>query len=401
MTEVTGSEVLAEHSEIIRTALKRESAKLFAPQESKTERGLRRFSVRETAEHLKINYNSMRHYLKSIDGIPDGILESGNRRTFSAEEINSIQETLYNAGKIPLNLYPRKVEGDQTSIIACYNLKGGVAKSSTTSNLATFLAMRGFRVLLVDIDPQASLSDIFDVRPDIEGFPSIYDVLKYDDPIPMADAICGTYVPNIDIVAGSLNMTEFEFETSATYMSGQKQSTPWHRKISNALRTVEDHYDVIMFDTPPHMSFAVIAAVFASNAMLIPVSAGMLDIVGLEKFLNLGSNTLSVIEEHEEGKKYNFVRYLLTRYNKNDPSQLQIGSFLRSELGPNMLKTDFLHSTALTDAGIAMQTLLEVDPSNLNRRTYERIYENLRDIADELEEEIMKTWGREPVKGGA
>ncbi len=399
MTGYIGSELLREHSDTIREALKRESAKLLAPDERKSDRPLRRFSVRETSEHLKINYNSMRHYLKNIEGMPDGLLEAGNRRTFSAAEIHDIQDTLFEAGKIPLNQYPKKMEGDETAVIACYNLKGGVAKSSTTSNVATYFALRGFRVLLVDIDPQASLSDIFDVRPDLDGFPSIYDVLKYEDPIPMSEAISGTYFPNIDIVAGSLSMTEFEFETSASYMAGQQQSTPWHRKMANALRLVDDHYDVIMFDTPPHLSFAVISAVFAANAMLIPVSAGMLDIVSLEKFLDLGANTLAVVEEHEPTKKYNFIRYLLTKYSPNDPSQLQISSFMRSQLGKNMLRNDFLQSTAITDAGITMQPLLELGPASVNRKTYERIYECLRGIADELEEEIMKSWGREPVKG--
>ncbi|MCF7779312.1 AAA family ATPase [Sulfitobacter sp. M220] len=400
MTGYIGSELLNEHSHIIREGIKREQEKLLAPNKRKSDTSLRRFTVREASEHLKLNYNTLRHHLKNIEGMPAGIMEPGNRRTFSAEEMHQIQDILFNSGKIPLNQYPKKGDDDQAAIIAVYNLKGGVAKTSLCGNIATALALRGSRVLVIDLDPQASISDLFDIQPDLDGFPSIYDVLKHDDPVPMSEAISGTYFPNIDFVGGSLNMTEFEFEISATYMSGQERSTPWHRKISSALRPIQQHYDVILFDTPPHLSFAVIAAVFASNAMLIPVSTGMLDIVSLEKFLDLGSSTLGVVEQHEPDKRYNFIKYVLTKYSPHDASELQISSFLRSQLGPNMLRTDFIKSTAVTDAGITMQPVLEVGPSNFNRKTYERIYECIRGIADEIEEEMMKSWGREPVKGG-
>jgi len=397
MTRYIGSELLNEHSHIIREGIKREQEKLLAPNKRKSDTSLRRFTVREASEHLKLNYNTLRHHLKNIVGMPAGVMEPGNRRTFSAEEMHEIQDKLFELGKITLNQYPKKSEGDETTVIAIYNLKGGVSKTSLTANLASAMALRGSRVLIVDLDPQASISDLFDITPDLDGFPSIYDVLKHDDPVPMSDAISGTYFPNIDVVGGSLNMTEFEFEISASYMSGQERSTPWHRKISSALRLVEEHYDVILFDTPPHLSFAVIAAVFASNAMLIPVSAGMLDIVSLEKFLDLGSSTLEVVEQHEPDKRYNFIKYVLTKYSPHDASELQISSFLRSQLGPNMLRTDFIKSTAITDAGITMQPVLEVGPAKLNRKTYERIYECIRGIADEIEEEMMKSWGRKPV----
>lgn len=402
MTGITGSEQLRMYSDTIREALSRHTAKLLAPDSRKADKPLRRFSVREMADAIRVNYSSMRHFLKTMDGFPEGVLEAGNRRTFSGEEVHAVQARLFEAGKIPLSMYPRKVDGDVTAKIAVYNLKGGVAKTSLTANLAEFLALRGFRCLIIDLDPQSSLSDLFDVRADADEMLSIYDVLKYDDPVPITEAVQATYFPNIDIIPGSMSMTEFEYETSASYMNGtNRQADPWHRKISNALRLVEDYYDVVLYDTPPHMSFAVIAAVVSSTGLLVPVSAGMLDVVSLEKFLDLGAGTLEVVEQAEAGKTYDFIRFVLTRYNPNDQAQLQLSSFLRSQLGSAMLQTDFLQSAAIGDGTNTMQPLLELGPSGVGtRKTYDRIFECLQKISHEVEADIMKSWGRnQPPQG--
>lgn len=402
MQRIRGSQTMRAYSDTIREALTRQSARLFAPETRKSDLELRRLSVRETSDALRINYNTLRHHLKNIEGIPEGRLEPGNRRTFSIEEVHLIQELLYNTGKIPPALYPRKGDDDLPATIAVYNLKGGVAKTSLTSNVAEFLAVRGYRVLLVDLDPQGSLSDLFDVKADIDELPSIYDVLKDEGQMPITQVITPTYFPNIDIVPGSLSMTEFEFETSASFRRDSEPHSPWHRKISNALELVEEYYDVILFDTPPHMSFAVLSAVFASNGLIVPVSAGMLDVVSLEKFLDLGASTLEVIENVEEEKHFDFIRFVLTRYSPHDQAQLQLSSFLRSQLGSAVLKTDFLNSAAIGDGANAMQPIMELGPQAAGtRKTYDRIFDCLQNITHEIEEEIMATWGRDlPPMGG-
>ena len=243
---------------------------------------------------------------------------------------------------------------------------------------------------------------MFDVQADLDGFPSVYDVLRYEDtatgegPIPITEAIQATYVPNIDIVPGSMSMTEFEFETSASFRNGGN-ATPFHRRIADALSAVNDSYDLILFDTPPHMSFAVISAVFGATGMLIPLSAGMLDVVSLAKFLELAAGTMQVVETHQD-KRYDFIRFVLTRYAASDPAQLQLSSFLRNHLGSAMLSHDFVSSTAIADAGNTMNPLLEIDPSSFNRKTYDRIFDSLSGIADEIDAEIMQSWGRTPFE---
>lgn len=399
---ILASEQLMTFSSIIDNALSQQRELLYAPDQRKSDKPHRSFSVREVSHALKVKYNSLRQYLNTIEGMPTGTLESGNRKYFTAEEINTIQAILYREGKIGDERYPRRLSGDAQARLVVYNLKGGVSKTSLSVNIAQFLAMRGYRILAVDLDPQASFSDMFDIQADLDGQPSIYDVLRYADPttgagpISITEAIQATYVPNIDIVPGSMSMTEFEYETSASFRH-DGDGTPFHRRIADALDQVDDYYDLVIFDTPPHMSFAVIAAVFAATGMLIPLSAGMLDVVSLAKFLELAASTMQVVEQHQD-KRYDFIRFVLTRYAASDPAQLQLSSFLRTHLGGAMLKHDFVSSTAIADAGNTMNPLLELDPGSFNRKTYDRIFDSLSGIADEVDAEIMRAWNRKPFE---
>ncbi|MBU2961191.1 AAA family ATPase [Citreicella sp. C3M06] len=394
------SEQLMKFSDIIDTALTQQRELLHAPDKRKSDKPLRSFSVREVSHALRVKYNSLRQYLNTLPGMPAGTTEPGNRKYFTADEVNEILSVLYAEGKIGDERMPRRKPGDAQARLVVYNLKGGVSKTSLSVNLAQFLALRGYRILCIDLDPQASFSDMFDVQADLDGLPSVYDVLRYEDdsggPVPITEAIRATYVPNIDLVPGSMSMTEFEYETSASFRGGG-DGTPFHRRITDALELVDDYYDLVLFDTPPHMSFAVIAAVYAATGMLIPLSAGMLDVVSLAKFLELAAGTMEVVEQHQD-KRYDFIRFVLTRYSASDPAQLQLSSFLRSHLGPAMLRNDMVSSTAIADAGNTMNPLLELDPSSFHRKTYDRIFESLCGIADEVDAEIMQSWGREPFE---
>lgn len=393
MDKILGSDHLGSLSVKLDSALRHLNARNLDPISRKSDRDLRRFTIREMADLcFRMNYNTLRHYLKTIDGIPEGQTESGNRKTYSLNEVHSIQETLFKLGKILPDQWPGRLDGEGVTKLITFNLKGGVSKTSTVANLSQLLAARGFKILLVDLDPQASCSDLFDVKADLDDLPSIYDVVKYEDPMAITDVVQATYFPNIDIIPGSIGLTEFEYESAAASRNG----IPFYSRISDPLQTIEDSYDIILFDTPPHMSFSVIAAIYAANSMIVPLSAGMLDVVSLVKFLDLAAHTLDAIEGEDKdiSKRYDFIKILLTRYSPGDSAQLQLGSFLRSTLGDTMMTSDFLSSTAIADAGNTMEPLLEVEPSSFTRKTYDRIFDSLHAIAMEVEGEIMKSRGR-------
>lgn len=387
-----GSTRFKAYSGRLSRALRDHSEEAFPPDAQKS---LRRFSMREAASFLRINPNTFRHYITTMsDRMPTGELDKSNRRYFSAADIHEIQRVLFAEGRIGADRYPRRQDGEKCQIVTCFNLKGGVSKTSTTSHLAEIFALRGYRVLVVDLDAQASLTSMFGITPEfIVDMPSVYDVIRYKSPLSVREVVRTTYFPNIDLLPASMDIIEFEYETALSFRTPET-SNPFHARLSEAMEQVQMDYDLILFDTPPQMSFAVISALFASTGVLIPLNASMLDTMSLASFLDLASDLMAVVEQHAPEHTFDFIRFLITRYEATDQPQVQMAGFLRTVLGTAVLSTEFVKSTAIGDAANTKQPVFEIEPREVNRRTYDRVIESISRIADELESEFLKSWGR-------
>lgn len=372
--------------------LKEHTEESFPPDARKT---LRKFAMREAAEFLKVNQNTFRHYVSTLaDRIPTGELDKSNRRYFTADEINQIHRALFEEGKIDPSAYPRRQDDEPCMVITCFNLKGGSGKSSSATHLSNALALNGFRVLVVDLDSQASLTNMFGVTPEYDPeMLTSYDMIRYTEPVLARDVIQTTYFPNIDLIPASMNLMEFEYETALSFRNSN-QTGAFHTRIANALGPVLPNYDVVIFDTPPQLSFAVIAALFASRGILIPLNASMLDVMSLASFLSMAGNLMEVVEAHAPDHGFDFVKLLITRYEATDQPQVQMASFLRTVLGNSVMATEFVKSTAIGDAATTKQTVFEVEPREVNRKTYDRAIDSIRRITTEVESEILKAWGR-------
>jgi chromosome partitioning protein len=153
-------------------------------------------------------------------------------------------------------------------------------------------------------------------------------------------------------------------------------------------------YDVLIFDTPPKLGVAVFAALFASRGVLIPINAAMQDVISLANVLSMAGNMMEVLEARTHDHGLDFVKLLITRSEDADQSQVQAASFLRTVLGEDVMAADFVNSTALRDAATMQQTLFEVEPRDVNRKTYDRAIESIGRITAEIEAEISKARGR-------
>lgn len=372
--------------------LKEHSEVSFPPDARKS---LRRFSMREAADFIKVNPNTFRHYVSSMaDKIPTGELDKSNRRYFTLEEIHEIQRVLFEEGKTDSKVYPRRSGDEPCMVITCFNLKGGSGKTSSNIHISQRLSLSGFRVLLVDSDSQASLTNMFGITPEYDpDMLTLYDMIRYEDPVLARDVIQKTYFPNIDLIPAAMSLMEFEYETALSFRTGAR-SGAFHTRIANALEPVLGDYDVVVFDTPPQLSFAVIAALFASRGVLIPLNASMLDVMSLASFLAMAGNLMEVVETHAPDHGFDFIKVLITRYEGTDQPQVQMASFLRTILGSSVMTTEFVKSTAIGDAGTTKQTVFEVEPREVNKKTYDRAIESISRITEEVEQEIFRAWGR-------
>ena len=256
------------------------------------------------------------------------------------------------------------------------------------------LALDGYRVLAIDLDPQASLSALHGVQPefDLNDGGTLYDAIRYDDPVPLRDVVQKTYFTNLDLIPGNLELMEFEQDTPRAII--ERSGKFFFTRIGDALAEVEQDYDVVVIDCPPQLGFLTMSALSAATAILVTVHPQMLDVMSMCQFLLMTSNLLGVVAEAGGDMDYDWMRYVVTRYEPGDGPQNQMVSFMRSMFGDHVLNHPVLKSTAISDADITKQTLYEVEKSAFNRATYERAIESLNAVNGEIEALIQASWGR-------
>jgi len=151
---------------------------------------------------------------------------------------------------------------------------------------------------------------------------------------------------------------------------------------------------VVVIDCPPQLGYLTLSALCAATSVIVTVHPQMLDVASMSQFLFMTSDLLAVVREAGGTLNFDFLRYLITRYEPNDGPQAQIAGFLRTQFGDRVLISPMLKSTAISDAGLSKQTLYEVGRENFHRATYDRAFESLNAVNSEIESLILKSWGR-------
>ena len=362
----------------------------FQPDSRKT---LRKFHAGEVSELTGISMSNLRTRHQEGD-FPEVETDSRGRRLYSAQEIAQIRQVMARTGRNGEAYLPGRREGDALQVISIVNFKGGSSKTTSAIHLAQRYALRGYRVLAVDMDPQASLTTMFGYRPEIEFAESgtIYDALKYTDPVPLSQVVRKTYFHNLDLAPAGLLLSEYETETA--YALQHKVDPPFTQRLAIALDEIEANYDLVIIDCPPQLGFTTMTALLASTGLLITVVPSMLDVASMAQFLEMAGETVVTLEEATGPVDWSFLKFLISRYEPTDVPQSQMAGFLRSILLDQVLTTPMLKSTAISDAGMTQQTIYELDPSQVVKKTLERIMESVNGVADEFEKTIQQVWGR-------
>lgn len=390
-------ETIGEHAGLLSDQLRTISAALFPPTSEKV---LRKFTSGEAARLIGVTDSRLRQLSLAGEGPQPETIGNGQRR-YSLEEINELRVLLARSArgrKDALEYLPRRAEGDHLQVIAVTNFKGGSGKTTTSAHLAQYLALRGYRVLGIDLDPQASFSALLGLTPEFEVGPNetLYAAIRYDgERRPLKDIIRKTYFDGLSLVPGNLELMEFEHETPRALSAGMRAPDQvFFARVAQALDPVADDFDVVIIDCPPQLGYLTLSGICAATGVLVTVHPQMLDIASMSQFLLMTRDLLAVVREAGARLNYDFLRYLITRYEPQDGPQTKVVALLRNLFGDHVLTNPMVKSTAMSDAGLTKQTLYEIGRENLTRSTYDRAAEALEAVHVEIENLIRSAWGR-------
>ena len=378
----------------------------LSPRDEK--RALRGFSSGEAARLIGVSDGYLRQLSLAGEG-PRPETGAGGRRFYTLKDINALRRHLArqavdkgNATRARAYMKWRDgALGEHPQVIAVTNFKGGSGKTTTSAHLAQGLALSGLRVLAVDLDPQASLSALFGYQPEIDltGNDTLYGAIRYDgERRLLSDIVRDTHFDGLDLVPGNLELQEFEHVTprvlSERHAGGTGHEAMFFSRVQEALAGVEERYDVVVLDCPPQLGFLTLSALCAATSVIVTVHPQMLDVASMSQFLFMTADLLAVVRAAGGTLNFDFMRYLVTRFEPNDAPQAQIVGFLRSLFGARVLTAPMVKSTAISDAGLTKQTLYEVGREHFARPTYDRAMESLAAVNAEIEGLIMQAWGR-------
>lgn len=255
-------------------------------------------------------------------------------------------------------------------IYSISNQKGGVGKTTTTSSIAAALKKKGYKVLVIDLDPQGNLG--FCLGADIDNKPSIYDVLKGE--IKTQYAIQKS--DSADIIISSILLSAIELEFT---------NTGREFLMKEALSAVEKQYDYILIDTPPALGILTVNAFTASDAIIVPMLSDIFSLQGIAQLFE----TVERVKRYCNPKLY-IAGILLTKFNKQallSREVLGTAELIANDLKIPVFKTQIRSSIKMSEAQSLQQNILDYAPRNNVAKDYSMFVDELLAMESERDGE--------------
>lgn len=326
------------------------------------------FSSSQVASLCNIDRAALTYRAKNREDLPSGsVKKNGARREFTLAEARQwIQGH---------NVAPVRPEGAKAATITVAMFKGGSTKTTTAMTLAQGLTLRGYKVLVVDTDPQNSLTTICGVLADSElhNSESLSPLFegKTDD---ASYAVRPTYWDGLDLIPAhsGLSAAEFFLPSRQTHAQRTGEHFNFYEVLNDGLEALRDEYDVIIIDTPPSLSYTTINAIYAADGLIIPICPAALDYLSAAQFWAMFGELAESLESRGWQKEFSFINVLLSKVNTNSTSASLIRQWVQDTYRERVLPVVIPESAATAFAAAQFGTIYDTTNYEGSAKTYQR-----------------------------
>lgn len=348
------------------------------------------FSTAQLAQIVGFEKSKLPYQLKKRN-LPQGTLsKSGAKRTWTLSEVRECAK----------NFRPEMLRqaGSTTAATICVaNFKGGVAKTTTAATIAQGLSLRGHKILVIDTDPQGSLTELFGIRPtDVEIDETVLPLYQGEQGT-LDYAVRPTYWDGVDIVSAAPIVYDAEFALPVRQM--QDPHFEFWAVLDLGLDSLREKYDVIVIDTPPSLSYSTINAIMSADGLVIPVPPNALDFASSAQFWRLYLDFSEPIKQQRGvDKHFNFINVLMTRVDNQEAMSGEVRRWIMAAYGDSVLPIEIPKTSIASTASAEFGTAYDVSDAMSGSRTWKRAHDAYERLIELMEEQVVGVWADQTSK---
>ncbi|MDN7893324.1 AAA family ATPase [Burkholderia cepacia] len=354
------------------------------------------FTIGELTDMCGIDRQKI-NYLATKEGgsLPPGEAHgTGRSRIFTLAEARTWVQQVSNVHQTALVTGQGHHRG---RVLITANFKGGSCKTTTTMCIAQGLSLRGRRVLVIDLDPQASLSELCglyaekDVTWEDTVLPFIYDPAIEGG---LGAKVQTTYWDGLDVIPSHNYLHDAEFHLP----TAQKENPEYEfwSVLRRGIEPLRAQYDYIILDTAPSLSYMTLNGLMAADAMVMPLVPESLDFISSVSFWSLFSEVAAGFVEHEVDKTYDFISVLLSKVDYGTTSSAPVvRSWAQRAYGDWLATTEIPASSVMSNGALAFSTVFDLSRSDGVTKTLARVKQPLMDYCKWIDDQYVTQWRAE------
>lgn len=319
------------------------------------------------------------------DGYPVGTLSGESRsRMFTLAETQAFVRA---NGR-----YQPRPRGQKGIVCAIGNFKANVGKTTCIVGLGQRLTLHGHKVLLIDLDPQASSTMLMGYAPDVDiceemtVMPFIYG--EHQD---LRYAVKPSYWDGLELIPSCSALLSADYYL-AKKQAGNASFDSW-TILDTALKPLRDQYDVILIDTPRTFSYLAIAAFIATDGLVVPLPPEALDFTSSTQFFrNLAELFEQLNKNHKIEKNLAFIKIVLSKVNSSLATTAIVNAWINKTYHAMVTAGAIIETDTAKNVNTEFQTLYDIEQYDGRQKKFDQLLESFDSFVADIEAAIQNTW---------